>query len=131
MEETLLRVSVARQCIQAKHLSLNEEQVSNQSMASFDLMQVKPSSKLDPCLSQMADVARTLTSFVTGKGNKLAEFLKKGNTSQAATLARSVLKSSNEKTGCGRTLDKDTKTLVRAMISQKKKNFNLNTGKSS
>ena len=73
----------------------------------------------------MADVARTLTSFVTGEGNKLAEFLKKGNISQAATLARSVLKSANEKTGCGPTLDKDTKTLVRAMISQKNSDWAL------
>ena len=85
-------------------------------MASFFLMQVKPSSKLDPCLSQIADVAKNLTHFVTGQGNQLDEFLKKGNISQAATLAQSVLKSSNKKTDCGRTLDNNIKTLVRAMI---------------
>lgn len=92
----------------------------NQIMAPFDFIQVKPSSKLDPCLSQIAEVAIKLQNFVIGKGNRLDEYLKRGNISQAATLARSVLKSSNEKTDCGRTLDNDTKTLVRAMISETK-----------
>ena len=55
-----------------------------------------------------------------GKGNPLNEFLIKGDISQAATLARSVLKSSNEKSDCGRTVNNDTKTLVRAMISETK-----------
>lgn len=81
---------------------------------------MKPSSELDPCLSQIAEVAKKLTNFVIGEDNQLDGFLKKGNISQAATLARSVLKSSREKTDCGRTLDNDTITLVRAMISETK-----------
>ena len=85
-------------------------------MASFNLIQVKPSSELDPCLSQIEEVARKLQNFVIGGGNQLDEFLKKGNINQAATLARSVLKSANKKTDCGRTLDNDTKTLVRVMM---------------
>ena len=92
----------------------------NQIIALFDFIQVKPSSELDPCLSQIAEVATKVKNFVTGKGNQLNEYLKTGNISQAATLAQSVLKSSEEKTDCGRTLDNDTKTLVRAMISETK-----------
>lgn len=92
--------------------------IQTKSWLNFFLVQVKPSSKLDPCLSQIADVARDLTHFVTGQGNKLDEFLNKGNIGQAATLAQSVLQSSNEKTDCGRTLGKDTKTLVRAIITK-------------
>ena len=77
-----------------------------------DLLQVKPSSNLDPCLSSPDAVATKLKSFIIGEGNKLDESLNKGELSQAVQLSLSVLKSANEEMDCGKTLDQDDKTLV-------------------
>ena len=75
-------------------------------------MQVKPSSSLDPCLTSPDVVATKLKSFVIGEGNKLDGFLNKGELSQAVQLSMSVLKSANEKTVCGQTLNPEDKQLV-------------------
>ena len=76
--------------------------------------QVKPPSTLDPCLSSPDEVAIKLKSYVHGDGNKLDEFLNKGELAQATQLSLSVLKSANEKNDCGQTLDPDVKKLVRS-----------------
>ncbi len=80
---------------------------------------MKPSSKLDPCFSSVEKVSNELKNMVIGEGNKLDEFLKKGNIDQAATYARSVLmsvESASEQTDCGQALNQDTKTLVCTLI---------------
>jgi len=76
-------------------------------------LQVKPAADLDPCLSSSDEVANKLKSFVLGEGNPLDGFLNKGELSQAAQLALSVLKSANEKNDCEKTLDPGVKMLVR------------------
>ena len=68
-------------------------------------MQVKPSSGLDPCSSSPDEVAIKLKGFVVGEGNKLDEFLNKGELSRAVQLGISVFKSANEITECGQQLD--------------------------
>jgi len=75
-------------------------------------LQVKPSSVLDPCLAPIDKVATKLKSYVLGDGNKLDEFLNKGELSQAVQLSLSVLKSVNEKNECGKTHSSDLKRLV-------------------
>ena len=77
---------------------------------------MKPSSKLDPCLSSIEEVVNKLTNYVIGERNELDGFLKKGEISQACQLALSVLNEADKKTDCGQTLNQDTKTLVRALI---------------
>ena len=77
---------------------------------------MKPSSALDPCLSPSDAVAIKLKAFVLGEGNPLDGFLNKGELSQAVQLSLSVLKSTNEKTDCGQTLNADVKTLVRSRL---------------
>lgn len=79
---------------------------------SANYLQVKPSSTLDPCLSPIDEVATKLKSYVLGEGNKLDEFLNKGELSQAVQLSLSVLKSVNEKNDCGQTHDSDLQRLV-------------------
>ena len=74
--------------------------------------QVKPSSALNPCLSPVDEVAARLKSYVLGDGNKLDEFLNKGELSQAVQLSLSVLKSVNEKNDCGQTHYLDFQRLV-------------------
>ena len=76
-------------------------------------MQVKPSSGLDPCSSSPDEVAIKLKGFVVGEGNKLDEFLNKGELSRAVQLGISVFKSAIEKTECGQQLDPEDKALVR------------------
>ena len=71
-----------------------------------------PSSSLDPCLTSTENVANQLKSVVIDENNKLDEFLRKGEISQAAQLSLSVLKASNEKTECGQELNLDVKLLV-------------------
>lgn len=85
----------------------------------YHFIQVKPSSKLDPCFSTIEKVSNELTSTIIGEGNKLDEFIKKGNIDQAATYARSVLMSvdsASEQTDCGQALNHDTQTLVCTLI---------------
>ena len=77
------------------------------------LLQVKPSSGLDPCVSAPDEVAIKLKGFIVGENNKLNEFLNKGELSQAVQLGLSVLKSANEKSECGQELDPKDKALVR------------------
>ena len=79
----------------------------------MDYLQVTPPSSLDPCLSPPDVVATKLKSYVLGDGNKLDDFLNKGELSQAVQLSLSVLKSANAKHDCGQTLDPDVKKLVR------------------
>lgn len=75
-------------------------------------LQVKPSCALDPCLLPIDKVATKLKSYLLGDGNKLDEFLNKGELSQAVQLSRSVLKSVNEKNDCGQTHNSDLQRLV-------------------
>ena len=75
-------------------------------------LQVKPSPDLDPCLSPIDKVATKLKNYVLGDGNKLDEFLNKGELSKAVQLSLSVLKSVNEKNGCGETHNSDLQRLV-------------------
>ena len=70
---------------------------------------MRPSSGLDPCASSPEEVAIKLK----GEGNKLDEFLNKGELSRAVQLGISVFKSANEKNECGQELDPNDKTLVR------------------
>lgn len=70
------------------------------------------SSALDSCLTPVEEVANKLKSFVVGEDNKLDEFLRKGEISQAAQLSLAVLKAANEKTDCGQELSSDAKQLV-------------------
>ena len=80
-------------------------------------MQVKGSSKLDPCLTPAEEVGNQLKSLVLGEGNKLDGFLNKGEVSQAAQLAMSVLKAANAKSACGKGLSILVKIVVRLYIN--------------
>ena len=59
---------------------------------------------------------KRLKSLVLGEGNQLDQFLRKGEVSQAAQLALSVLKTANEKTDCGQALSELVKNLVRPSV---------------
>ena len=76
---------------------------------------MKPSPKLDACLSEIEEIANRLKSAVIGKDSELDRLLRLSEISKASTLASSVLKSANEKTECGKTLNQDTKELVRVL----------------
>ena len=76
-------------------------------------MQVRPSSGLDLCASSLEEVANKLKGFVVGEGNKLDEYLNKGELSRAVQLGISVFKSANEITECGQQLDPKDIALVR------------------
>ena len=78
-----------------------------------------PPSSLDPCFSPPDAVANKLKSYVLGEGNKLDEFLNKGELSQAVQLSLSVLKAANKKNDCGKELDPDVKKLVRSLHNKK------------
>lgn len=83
--------------------------------SSYNFIQVKPSPKLDPCLTAIEQVTQELTSLVIGEGNKLDGFLFKGEIDQAAMFSRSVLmslESAREQADCGQALSQDTKALV-------------------
>lgn len=83
--------------------------------SSYNFIQVKPSPKLDPCLTAIEQVTQELTSLVIGEGNKLDGFLFKGEIDQAAMFSRSVLmslESASEQADCGQALSQDTKALV-------------------
>lgn len=76
---------------------------------------MKPSPKLDPCLTATEQVTQTLTSLVIGEGNKLDGLLLKGEIDQAATFSRSVLMSleaASEQADCGQALSQEAKALV-------------------
>lgn len=75
-------------------------------------MQVKESSKFDPCQSPVHEVSNQLKSQVVGEGNKMDEFLNKGEVSRAAQLAISVLKAANSKSDCGKELSVLVKIVV-------------------
>ena len=77
---------------------------------------MKPSSNFDPCISSKEKVEKRLKSLVLGEGNELDQFLRKGEVSQAAQLALSVLKTANEKTDCGQALSELVKNLVRPSV---------------
>ncbi|KAJ7330800.1 hypothetical protein OS493_021734 [Desmophyllum pertusum] len=79
-------------------------------------VQVKPSSKLDPCLSSIEEVVNKLTNYVIGERNELDGFLKKGEISQACQLALSVLNEADKKTDCGQTLNQDTKNISTTVV---------------
>lgn len=79
----------------------------------FDVMQVKGSSKFDPCSTPADEVGNQLKSLVVGEGNKMDKFLNKGEVSQAAQLAMSVLKAANAKSDCGKELSTLVKIVVR------------------
>ena len=72
-----------------------------------------PSDKFNPCLTPVEDVASGLTNLVIGEGSELNELLRKGNISQAAQFASSVMKTANEKTDCGQGLSKNVTAAVR------------------
>ena len=76
---------------------------------------MKPSPKLDPCLTATEQVTQALSSLVIGEGNKLDGLLFKGEIDQAATFSRSVLMSleaASEQADCGQVLSQETKALV-------------------
>ena len=80
---------------------------------------MKPSPKLDPCLTATEQVTQELKSLVIGEGNKLDGFLMKGEIDQATTFSRSVLmslESASKQTGCGKALSQNTKALVCTLI---------------
>ena len=78
----------------------------------IQIFQVKGSSKLDPCLTPAEEVGNQLKSLVLGEGNKLDGFINKGEVSQAAQLAMSVLKVANAKSDCGKELSILVKIVV-------------------
>ena len=80
-------------------------------------MQVKESSKFDPCQSPVHEVSNQLKSQVVGEGNKMDEFLNKGEVSQAAQLAMSVLKTAYAKPECGEGLSIMVKIVVSVILS--------------
>ena len=93
-------------------LDLRDESTVNFLIFFYLFIKVKPSSKLDACLSKIEEIANRLKSAVIGKDSELDRLLRLSEISKASTLASSVLKSANEKTECGKTLNQDTKELV-------------------
>lgn len=81
-------------------------------------LQVRGSSKLDPCYTSPDEAGNRLKSQVVGPGSKLEAFLGKGEVSQAAQLALSVLKAANAKPDC----DKEISILVKIVVSFKDAN---------
>ena len=79
----------------------------------FHPLQVKVSSKFDLCLTSADEVGNRLKSLVVGEGSKMVGFLNKGEVSQAAQLAMSVLKAANAKSECGNELNILVKIVVR------------------
>ena len=85
----------------------------NLSVVSYALLQVHPSSKLDPCLTPIEEVENQLKSLVLGEDNKLDRFLRKGEFCKAIQLSLSVLNTTNGKADCGPGISIDVKSLVR------------------
>lgn len=79
----------------------------------IERLQVKKSSKLDPCLTPPEEVGNHLKRRVTGEGNELDGFLKKGEVNNAATLAMTVMKAANAGSDCGSGLSILDKEVVR------------------
>ena len=73
---------------------------------------VRPS-KLDPCFTPPEVVGEHLKSLVIGHGNEIVDFIRKGEVSQGAQLAMSVLKVTNSNLECGKGLSPTVKTMVR------------------
>ena len=88
-------------------------------------LQVKLSSKFDPCLTSADEVGNKLKSLVVDEGNKMVGFLNKGEVSQAAQLAMSVLKAANAKSECGIKLSILVKIVVCIHISCLQVNFRM------
>lgn len=89
------------------------------SIVLFYLLQVKPSSQLDPCITPVEEVSSKLQNLVLGEDSKLDEFIRKGEISKVTLLALSVLKAANTDTSeCKQPLSQGLKTLVRARISK-------------
>ncbi|XP_068753326.1 polycystin-1-like protein 2 [Montipora capricornis] len=82
-------------------------------------VKVKGSAKLDPCLTPAETVGEQLQSLVVGEGNKMDGFLNKGEVSQAAQLAMSVLKAANAKSSCGNELSTLVKMVISVTITEK------------
>ena len=76
---------------------------------------MKGSSNLDPCLTPADLVGEQLKVLVVGDGNKMDGFLNKGEISQAAQLAMSVLKAVKAKSPCGNELG----ILVKIVVGSK------------
>ena len=74
---------------------------------------MKGSSKLDPCFTPPEEVGNLLKSMVVGDGNEMDGYLNKGEVSQAAQIAMSVLKVTNAKSECV----KEINTLVKTVVS--------------
>lgn len=70
-------------------------------------------SKLDPCLTPPEVVEEHLKSLVIGHGNEMVDFIRKGEVSQGAQLAMSVLKVTNSNFECGKGLSAAVKIMVR------------------
>lgn len=75
-----------------------------------DILQITPSSKLDPCHSALEEVKDNLNNLIVD----MDEFLGKGEIIQAAQLATLVLKSAKESknTECGQSLPRDVQNNV-------------------
>ena len=84
---------------------------------------MKPSSRLDPCLSSSEEIFIQLESLVLTQDSKLDEFLRKGEVSQAVQLGLTVLKSTRHKSECGQTLTVETKTLVSTLANVESQTF--------
>ena len=68
-------------------------------------MQIKGSSKFDPCLTPPEEVGNQLKLKVVGDGSELDEALRKGEFDKAISLALSVLQVVNAKPACGKGLN--------------------------
>ena len=79
------------------------------------ILQIKPSTKLDPCHSALEEVQDNLNSLIAD----MDKFLGKGEIIQAAQLATLVLKSAKESknTECGQSLPRNVQTDVSSKAS--------------
>ena len=79
------------------------------------ILQITPSSKLDPCQSALEEVQDNLNSLIVG----MDEFLGKGEIIQAAQLGTLALKSAKESknTKCGQSLPSDVQNNVSSKVN--------------
>ena len=79
------------------------------------ILQITPSSKLDPCHSALEEVQDNLNSLIV----RMDEFLGKGEIIQAAQLATLALKSAKESknTKCGQSLPSDVQNNVSSKVN--------------
>ena len=84
----------------------------------YVILQITPSSKLDPCHSALEEVQDNLNSLIVN----MDEFLGKGEVTQAAQLATLVLESAkkSKNTECGQGLSRDVQNNVSSIFA-----FNL------